>query len=479
MGQLGVQSTRLITVAILARLLQPEDYGTAAIAVTLASFASTLGDMGMGSALVQTQHAPPKVRSTVFFASLAFGIGGAALFIGLAQPIGIYLDDPRIGAMVSVGALTFVIYSVGSTSQAMYMRAMNFRTLELRYMFALVFAAIVAIVAAAAGLGAWALVLQQIVLMAIFVAALWWHNDWYPSLEFSIPDFRRLGAFAIRIAGGRYARLGELIVLALLIGKLVSVADLGVWTFAMGTVILPLTLIAIPLVEVFFSAFSRMRGERERISALWIQGIGILAAVIFPLLTGFVIVADDLVPLVFGSQWRVAVPVMQVLSIYVVVRCLQSWNSIILDAAGKPQITLWTQLAAFCLAPVSVVIGSRWGIEAVAVCFVVSQLIAVEIPSFIAVLSELGLRSSRIAARLAPVLAATLVMAVACVACRLLLSSVGAGPVAQLVTTVAVGAVVYSVALSVLAPDLRRQATVVIRRAFGRVRAAADRGVEA
>ena len=72
-GQIGVQGIRLLTVAILARLLGPADYGAAAIVIAFAAFAPTVADMGMGSALVQTGAAPQQVRSTVFWASLAFG----------------------------------------------------------------------------------------------------------------------------------------------------------------------------------------------------------------------------------------------------------------------------------------------------------------------------------------------------------------------------------------------------------------------
>ena len=172
----------------------------------------------------------------------------------------------------------------------------------------------------------------------------------------------------MRIAGGRWARLIELVVLSLLIGKLLGIESLGAWTFAMSAVILPLGVIAIPIGEVLFSAFSRMRGDHERIAIVWLESIGLLAAVLFPLLAGLIVVAPDLIPLAFGQHWSVAVPILQILSIYVIIRSLQAWNSVVLDAAGKPQITMWTQAAALCLTPVAVVVGSHWGIEAVAVC---------------------------------------------------------------------------------------------------------------
>jgi PST family polysaccharide transporter len=458
-GQIGVQSTRFVTVVILARLLKPADYGAAAIAVVLASFAPTLGDMAMGSALVQTERATRLIRATAFWASVAFGVTLSLLFIAAATPVGRFLDDPRIGSIVAVGALTFAIYSLGSTSQAMYMRAMNFRSLELRYLLSLVIAGALAVTAAAAGLGAWALVIQQIALTALFAAALWWHAGWHPTFEFSREAFRELFAFATRVAGGRWARLLELVVLSLLIGRLVGVPDLGTWSFSMSTVILPLTVITIPIAEVLFSAFSRLQGQRERIAALWLDSIGLLAAAVLPLLVGLVIVAPDLIPLVFGSQWDVAVPVIQILSIYVIIRCLQAWNSPVLDAAGKPNITFWTQSAALCLTPIAVVVGSRWGIEGVAVCFVVAQLIAVEIPSFLFVLSELHLTRRTVASRLAGVAGATVVMTAVCVPARLGLSALGVGAGVRAVVTIALGLLVYACAVSILAPDIRRRAT--------------------
>ena len=96
----------------------------------------------------------------------------------------------------------------------------------------------------------------------------------------------------------------------------------------MSTVILPLTVIAIPIAEVLFSAFSRLRDERERIAALWLQSIRFLAAVILPVLVGLVVVAPDLIPAAFGAHWHVSVGIIQILSIYVIIRSLQSWSSV-------------------------------------------------------------------------------------------------------------------------------------------------------
>ena len=328
--------------------------------------------MGIGSALVQAETAPRTVRSTAFWASIGFGVGLFVLTAAAAKPIAAFMGEPDVAGMVVAGGLTFAIYSVGSASQAVFMREMKFRSIELRNWLAL------ARPGASSrssrrpaervrGLSS----CSRSPSSPRFVAALWWRAGWRPTLTFSRPVFRELGSFAIRIAGGRWARLVELLVLTLLIGRLTSVAELGAWSFAMSMVILPLSLIAIPIAEVLFSAFSRLQDEPERMSALWLDSIAYLAAVLLPLLLGLMVVSPDLIPAVFGSRWEVSVGVVQILSVSVLIRGLQSWGSVYMDAVGRPEVTFWTQLASLCLTPVAVVVGVHWGIEGVAVCYVV------------------------------------------------------------------------------------------------------------
>jgi O-antigen/teichoic acid export membrane protein len=468
-GQVSIQALRLATVAVLARLLTPSDYGAAAIAITLASFASTVADMGIGSALVQAESAPQKVRSTAFWAAAASGIGLFLVAAAAAEPVSRFMGEPKVAGMVVAGGLTFALFSFASAFQAMRMREMKFRTIELRSWIALFAGGVVAIVAAASGAGAWALALQQIVFMASFVAGLWFRAGWRPTFEFSRPAFRELASYAIRIAGGRWARLAELLVLTMLIGKLASVADLGAWSFGLSTVILPLTLIAIPTSEVLFSAFSRLRNEPDRMASLWLDSIGYLAAVMLPVLLGLIVVAPDLIPVVFGSHWEVSVGVVQILAVYVLIRGLQSWGSVYMDAVGRPEVTFWTQLASLCLSPIGVVVGVHWGIEGVATGFVIAQLVAVEVPMFILVVSHMGIAPRTVVGRLSGIVAASIVMAGACLIARMGLEAAGVGMAARAVLTIAVGVAVLAPALWWLAPTVSRRAVGVVRSRLSRL----------
>ena len=183
-------------------------------------------------------------------------------------------------------------------------------------------------------------------------------------------------------------------------------------------------------------------------AALWLDSIGYLAAVLLPLLLGLIVVSPDLIPIVFGSRWEVSVGVVQILSI-----CGDDPRPAVLGLrlhgrVGRPEVTLWTQLASLCLTPVAVVVGVNWGIEGVATCFVISQLITVEIPMFIFVLRQMRVSPRTVAARLSgrrrrlaghgrsPASLG-----------RPVLESAGVGMAGRAALTIGLGIVVYAIAL--------------------------------
>jgi hypothetical protein len=148
----------------------------------------------------------------------------------------------------------------------------------------------------------------------------------------------------------------------------------------------------------------------------------------------------------------------------VLIRGLQAWGGVYMDAVGRPEVTLWTQVASLCLTPFGVVIGVNWGIEGVAACFVACQLIAVEIPMLVIVLSHMRLSLRTVAARLVGIAVASLVMGGACLLGRSVLEAIGVGMAGRLVPTIGLGMAVYVIALWWLAPQISRRVVAVGRR---------------
>jgi O-antigen/teichoic acid export membrane protein len=194
---------------------------------------------------------------------------------------------------------------------------------------------------------------------------------------------------------------------------------------------------------VIYAAFARMRDNPERVAEVWLRGFTTLAAVVLPALFGLIAVAPDLIPLAFGPQWISAVPVVQILAAFLMVRTLQTWNTPVMDAFGKPHIAMRLNALVLIVLVPSLWFGSRFGIEGVAVAFSLASLICGEGPSFVITTRALSLNGLSVLSRLGGIVFSSAVTCVAVVALRQALRDGGAGIELRVLLSIAVGAVVY------------------------------------
>ena len=254
------------------------------------------------------------------------------------------------------------------------------------------------------------------------------------------------------------------LVAALFIGRLLGIDQLGIWTFSMATVIIPISLIVGPLTRLLYAAFARMRDDPRRMAEVWLNATGLLGAVALPMILGLIAVAPDAIPLAFGRQWTAAVPVVQILCVFVIARALQAWNTSVIDAAGKPHISMFSMAAVLLVLPLAIWLGSWFSIEGVAFFYVLTVLLFAELPSFVFTTRELGVRPRTVVARLGGVFICSLLMCGAVTLLRLALEREGVAVGARLSLSIAFGLVFYAGCLRFLAPGIFRQLIAMARR---------------
>ena len=455
-SQLGVQAVRLVGVAVLARLLTPDDYGAAALAITIGSFSMVLGPFGYGIALVQAPSAPQRLASTACWCALAAGAIGSGLAALIAYPAALALDEPKVTGLVIIGGFTLFLVALGSTSNALLTRSMSFGVIQAASLIGTVIATTFAITIAALGAGAWALALQQVVLAAVTSALFIVPARWRPSLQFSRADMRSLTKFAIPYSGASLFFLLQQVITAVLIGHFVGLKELGIWNLSMAIVMVPLSLLAFPIARVVYAGFARMRDNRERVAELWSNGVILLCAVVLPSLFGLIAVAPDLIPLLFGSQWRPAVPVIQILCVMVMSQTLLTWNEAVMDAADKPHVPMILMGLVLLAVLPSILLGSQFGITGVAAAYCVATILFGQLPSFVLTTRELGLKPLSVLGPLRGILPAAGAACIAVVFLRKVLEDHGIAAEPRVVLSVIVGAVVYLALVTLFARSVAR-----------------------
>ena len=462
-SQVAIQGVRLVGVVVLARLLTPDDYGLAALAITLASFSMTLGDFGFGTALVQARTASQRWASTACWCALGAGAIGSGFAALAAYPAALALGEPAVAPLLIAGGLTLLLVAAGSASNALLTRSMSFGVIQGASVSASMIAMVCAVAAASIGAGAWALVLQQLVLASAMSAFFVVAARWRPSLEFSQTAFRSLAKFAMPFTGAAVLFALQALIAAVLVGDLVGIHALGIWNFSMAIVVLPGLLLSAPLARVIYAAFARMRDDRERIAEVWSNGLMLVGGVVLPALVLLIAIAPDMIPLAFGAQWVPAVRVVQILAVFFMSRALQTWNSSVLDAAGKPHIGMILNACVLIALPPSIWFGSAYGVEGVAVAYSLAALICGEIPSFLLTTRELSLKPLHVLGRLREIAISSATAGIAVVFVRQALKAGAVGLEPRVAFSIAVGAVVYVSVLFLIAPTTARQLLAMVR----------------
>ena len=364
---------RLAVVVTLARLLGPADFGLAAMALVLSAFVVPLADLGLGTALVQRRTLEERERSTVFWLSVAAGVGLSALGIALAGLVADFYGRHELQLLFAALSLSFVITSLGTVQRSELVRKMDFRALELRTIAGVMVGGVVAIVLASLGYGAWALIGQELAIAAVSTCLLWLLIPWRPRFLFSGRSARELGGYGLSVLGGSFFVGLNQNADNLIVGRFLGASALGLYSVAYSVILAPLTRIVDPAQQVLFSALARIQDDRNHVVRAWKRMVRLLAVICMPMMLGFVVVAPDVVPAVLGSRWTDAVPVFQILACVSVVQCLQRPVAAILQAVNLPRMYLVLSAAGFVFNLAAFFVGLRWGVVGVAGAFAVTQ----------------------------------------------------------------------------------------------------------
>jgi O-antigen/teichoic acid export membrane protein len=455
--------SRFVVALVLARLLAPTDFGLAAMVLVFSGFVVLFADSALGTALIQRRELADGDRSTLFWTGVAVGLALTVAGIALSGPLASFYGEPDVQPLFAALSLSFIVSSLGTTQGALLARELNFRALELRQMAATVAGAVVGISVAVAGLGAWAIVTQQLAIATVSTILLWRYSPWRPSWTFSTASLKSFGGFSGTVfAQNLVYYLGRNLD-NVLIGRFLGPASLGVYALSYNVMLAPFHRIAGPVQQVLFPAFSQMQDEPGRLGAAWVRVSRMIGALSMPALVGLAVVAPDFVHVVLGERWSAATPVIQMLAWVGLVQSLQALNGEVLLARGRAGTLFRYTLLWFASSAAAFVIGLNWGLLGVAACYAVACTF-VEPVNAILTARSVEMSIWKFLRALVGVAQATAVMGLAVLATRMVLVDQGVPPALRLVLVIVVGICVYVPCCAWRSPETAAEVRSVLSR---------------
>lgn len=151
----------------------------------------------------------------------------------------------------------------------------------------------------------------------------------------------------------------------LLIGKLLGVEALGIYTIAKQIIMKPALIFNPIITKVTFPMMAKIQDDIPRLKNIYLKTINYLSSVNFPIYAFIFIFAHDIVMIMFGEKWVEAVYIMQILSIWGAMRSTGNPVGSLLLARGKANWGFWWNFGMLFYVPVGIYVGSHWGLEGV------------------------------------------------------------------------------------------------------------------
>ncbi|KQQ42948.1 hypothetical protein ASF50_02735 [Nocardioides sp. Leaf307] len=323
------------TFIVLGRTLAPEDFGVVALAFAIILVLTTIGDSGLANYLVRQPDLEDDTIDTVFWVGLGLA-GGLAVALALgAGSVASLFDSPALADVLPVLALSMVVTATGSVPAALMRRDLRFKPLALRGSAATLVGSVVAVVAALAGAGVWALVAQYVVAAAVSTIVVWFAVTWRPRAVVRRERVREMFAFGLKLLSidlmTQSRDRSEDFVLA----GLYSTTTLGFWTVASRLVRLVQESGTQVINAVATPTFAKVQSDPGRLFRGYELAMAASGVLLFPTLLFMAVTAEDLIPFVFGEQWATTAQVAQVTAVTAAVGVFSYFDRSLCVAVNK------------------------------------------------------------------------------------------------------------------------------------------------
>ncbi|GEM_PF-786242 len=367
---------------VLARKLQPADFGLIGMAGVVTAFLSMLSSLGFDSAIIQKQGLTDAQLSTLFWIKAAVGVLSALCLLAAAPLVSLLYGEPRLTPIVRTLSLLFVISSLYQTHRSIVRKQLRFATIALNTVGSVVGAGCVALLFAFMGGGVWSLVAQSLTLDVISGVLYWHASAWRPCYTFAWRETLPVLRFGLTMAGGNMTLFLQRNIDSLLIGLLLGATALGYYALAYRMMYSPVRQISSVFTDVLFPSLSTLQGDLAAMRRWYFRGLKSIAMLSFPIMTLVAIHSKTLVDVFCSGQWLPAVPVISIVAPAGAIQSVTYLTYVVFPVAGRPGMCVAQYLIGCMTLAAGIVIGSRWGITGAAwgvlassaMCFIIAQV---------------------------------------------------------------------------------------------------------
>lgn len=378
----GTQGIQLIVMIVLARLLQPEDFGLLVLVGIFVTIAGVLAESGFTTALIQKKDTDEIDFSSVFYINL-FVASLLYVFLFFSAPfIATFLEQPQLVVVLRTLSLTLFLGACNSIQNAIIARSLQFKKLFFSSLGAVIVSATVGITLAYANFGVWALVGQQLTQQLLVIVILGFTLKWRPKLLFSIANILKLYSFSWKLSVSVLIDTLYNNLHSILIGKMFSPGLLGFYSRGEQFPSFLVNNINGSIQAVLLPTLASHQDNKPRVKEIVRRSIVTSSFVIFPMMVGLAVIAEPLVSLLLTEKWLPTVPFLQIFCAVYALWPIHTANLQAINALGRSDIFLKLEIVKNLLGLIILGISIQIGVHMMALGILIGGVLSVFINAY-------------------------------------------------------------------------------------------------
>lgn len=367
--RIASQLVSFVVSIVLARILEPSDYGSIAMVMIFVTLSNVFVEGGFSSALIQKKDADKLDFSTVFYFSIVFSIFLYVILFFVAPYISRFYGDGYeiLTPVLRVIGLQIIVYGANSVQQAYVSKKMMFKKFFWATLIGTIVSACIGLAMAYWGFGIWSLVGQQMAMVITNTIVLYLVTRKLPGLMFSFQRLKGLFSYGAKILGASLLVSFFLDLRSLIIGKLYSAKDLAFFDRGRQFPNLIVTNINSSVGAVLFPKMSQEQDDKIRVKQLCRNSIRFSSFVMMPLMMGMAVCAEPLIRVLLTDKWIESVPFLRLFCIIYMFYPLHTANMQAIKAIGKSETFLVLEIIKKLLELISLLLVMKISVMAIAI----------------------------------------------------------------------------------------------------------------
>ncbi len=398
---------------VVARVLSPSQFGLVGATNVFIGLVERVSELGLGAAVIRRRIRDPELVGQINSTSVLLGIAFALVSFGASWPLAAFLGKPEVREITGWMSLTFIITAFRVIPRAMLSLDLRFKRVAALDAAEAITSTVVIVALALGGAGVWSIVAGLLVgtvsstILAVHAARPPFR---WPTATKQLGDEIRYG---LHIVGTRLAWYWYNQADFMVVGRFLSAAAFGFYSFAWQLASIPVQRISALVNQVSTPVFAQVYHQRAELARYFLLLTEGLAFVTLPFSAGLVLTAPELVVGVLSEKWAPTIVPLQILGLYGGMRTITNLFSNLLQTVGRAREVFVNTLIAAIVLPIGFVVGAiTHGTTGVALVWVVGYPLVI-IPQARLALEVTGVPFLAYVRAMRPAALATGIMAVA------------------------------------------------------------------